>query len=77
MRKNTLAGLVVAAALSLFLTARKDTNTLHENGQLKGQVTELQKENGQVNEGERCALGRDSGHEIEALRNGTRKHRRR
>lgn len=48
MRKNTLAGLVVAAVLSLSLTACKDTKTLQENEQLKAQVAELQKENGQL-----------------------------
>src|SRR5487761_232289 len=41
MRKNTLAGLVVAAVLSLSLTACKDTKTLQENEQLKAQVAEL------------------------------------
>jgi len=36
----------VAVALSLSLTACKDTKTLQENEQLKTQVAELQKENG-------------------------------
>ena len=48
MRKNTLASLVVAVVLSLSLTACKDTKTLQENEQLKAQVAELQKENGQL-----------------------------
>ena len=48
MRKNTLAGLVLAVLLSLCLTACKDTKTLQENEQLKAQVAELQKENGQL-----------------------------
>lgn len=48
MRKNTLAGLAVAVVLSLSLTACKDTKTLQENEQLKAQVAELQKENGQL-----------------------------
>jgi len=48
MRKNTLAGLVLAVVLSLSLTACKDTKTLQENEQLKAQVAELQKENGQL-----------------------------
>jgi FtsZ-binding cell division protein ZapB len=48
MRKNTLAGLVIAVVLSLSLTACKDTKTLQENEQLKAQVAELQKENGQL-----------------------------
>ena len=47
-RKNTLAGLAVAVVLSLSLTACKDTKTLQENEQLKAQVAELQKENGQL-----------------------------
>ncbi|HVA93730.1 MAG TPA: hypothetical protein VNI36_02395 [Candidatus Dormibacteraeota bacterium] len=47
-RKNILAGLVVTVALSLFMTACKDTKTLQANEQLKAQVTELQKENGEL-----------------------------
>ena len=48
MRKNTLAGLVLAVVLSLSLTACKDSKTLQENEQLKAHVAELQKENGQL-----------------------------
>jgi peptidoglycan hydrolase CwlO-like protein len=47
-RRNTWAGLAVAVVLSLPLTACKDTKTLQEYEQLKAQVAELQKENGQV-----------------------------
>jgi FtsZ-binding cell division protein ZapB len=47
-RKNTLATLAAAVLLSLSLTACKDTKTLQENEQLKAQVTDLQKENGQL-----------------------------
>jgi peptidoglycan hydrolase CwlO-like protein len=47
-RRNTWAGLAVAVVLSLPLTACKDTKTLQEDEQLKAQVAELQKENGQV-----------------------------
>jgi peptidoglycan hydrolase CwlO-like protein len=47
-RKNTWAKLAVAIALSLPLTACKDAKTLQENEQLKAQVAELQKENGQL-----------------------------
>ena len=47
-RKNILVSLVVAVVLSLSLTACKDTKTLQENEQLKAQVAELQKENGQL-----------------------------
>jgi len=47
-RKSTLASLVVAVVLSLALTACKDTKTLQENEQLKAQVADLQKQNGQL-----------------------------
>jgi peptidoglycan hydrolase CwlO-like protein len=47
-RKNTWAKLAVAIALCLPLTACKDAKTLQENEQLKAQVAELQKENGQL-----------------------------
>ena len=58
--KNTLTGLAVAVVLSLCLTACKDTKTLQENEQLKSQVAELQKENGQLgNEIETVTAARD------------------
>ena len=61
MRKNTLAGLVIAVVLSLSLTACKDTKTLQENEQLKAKVAELQKENGQVgNDLETMTAARDA-----------------
>ena len=47
-RKNTWATLIAAVALSLPLTACKDTKTLQENEQLKAHVAELQKENGEM-----------------------------
>jgi regulator of replication initiation timing len=47
-RKSTLASLVVAMALSLSLSACKDTKTLQENEQLKAQVADLQKQNGEM-----------------------------
>ena len=47
-RKNAWAGLAVAIALSLSLTACKDTKTLQENEQLKSQVADLQKQNTQM-----------------------------
>ena len=47
-RKTTLASLVMAVMLSLVLTACKDTKTLQENEQLKAQVADLQKQNGQM-----------------------------
>jgi hypothetical protein len=60
-RKNTWAGLAVAIMLSLSLTACKDTKTLQENEQLKAQVAELQKENGQLgNNLETATAARDA-----------------
>jgi septal ring factor EnvC (AmiA/AmiB activator) len=47
-RKSTLASLVAAVALSLCLTACKDTKTLQENEQLKTQAADLQKQNGEL-----------------------------
>jgi peptidoglycan hydrolase CwlO-like protein len=60
-RKNTWAMLAMAGALSLPLTACKDTKTLQENEQLKAKVAELQKENGQVgNDLETMTAARDA-----------------
>ncbi len=60
-RKYTWAKLVVAVALSLPLTACKDTKTLQENEQLKTHVAELQKENGQLgNDLETMTAARDA-----------------
>jgi peptidoglycan hydrolase CwlO-like protein len=47
-RRNTWASIAVGVVLSLPLAACKDTKTLQENEQLKTQVAQLQKENGQV-----------------------------
>jgi peptidoglycan hydrolase CwlO-like protein len=47
-RKNTWGRFAVAVVLSLPLTACKDTKTLQANEQLKSQVAELQKEDGQL-----------------------------
>jgi FtsZ-binding cell division protein ZapB len=59
--KNTWAGLAAAVVLSLPLTACKDTKTLQENGQLKTQVAEVQKENEQLrNELETMTAARDA-----------------
>jgi peptidoglycan hydrolase CwlO-like protein len=46
-RRNTWASIAVGVVLSLPLAACKDTKTLQENEQLKTQVAQLQKENGQ------------------------------
>ncbi len=45
MRKNTIAGLVLALALGLSLSGCQDTKAQQENEQLKARVAELQKEN--------------------------------
>jgi hypothetical protein len=47
-RKSTFASVVMAIGLSLCLTACKDTKTLQENEQLKAQVADLQKQNGEL-----------------------------
>jgi peptidoglycan hydrolase CwlO-like protein len=47
-RKNTWGRFAVAIVLSLPLAACKDEKTLQENVQLKANVAELQKENGQL-----------------------------
>jgi FtsZ-binding cell division protein ZapB len=61
IRKNTWAIFAVAAALSLPLTACNDTKTLQENEQLKAQVAELQKANGQLgNDLETMTAARDA-----------------
>jgi peptidoglycan hydrolase CwlO-like protein len=60
-RKNTWAGVAVVLLLSLPLAACKDTKTLQENEQLKAQVAELQKENGQLgNDIETMTAARDT-----------------
>lgn len=46
--KKILASLVAAVALSLSMSACKDTKTLQENEQLKAQVADLQKQVGQL-----------------------------
>jgi cell division protein FtsB len=69
-RKSTLANLVVAVALSLGLTACKDTKTLQENEKLKAQVADLQKQNGEMgNNLETVTAARDAlAQENEALK---------
>jgi hypothetical protein len=60
-RRNAWAGLALAVALSLSLTACKDTKTLQENEQLKAQVADLQKQNGQMgNDLETVTAARDA-----------------
>ena len=60
-RKNTWAIFAMAVLLSVPLSACKDTKTLQENEQLKAQVAELQKENGQVgNDLETMTAARDA-----------------
>jgi len=61
MRKNGFLGFLAVIALSVSLTACKDAKTLQENEQLKIQVAELQKENGQLgNQIEALTAARDS-----------------
>lgn len=60
-RIRTWALLAVATALSFPLIGCKDTKTLQENEQLKAQVAQLQKENGQVgNDLETMTAARDA-----------------
>ena len=60
-RQNTWTIFAVAVMLILPLTACKDTKTLQENEQLKAQVAELQKENGQAgNDLETMTAARDA-----------------
>ena len=59
-RKHTWATLALASILALPFAACKDTKTLQENEQLKAQVAELQKENGQLgNDLETTTASRD------------------
>ena len=59
--KSIWAGLAMAVALSLSMTACKDTKTLQENDELKAKVAELQKENGQMgNDLETVTADRDA-----------------
>ena len=60
-RGNTWAIIAMAMGLSLPLAACKDEKTLQENQQLKAQVAQLQKENGQaVNDLESMTADRDA-----------------
>jgi outer membrane murein-binding lipoprotein Lpp len=48
IRTNVRLTLAAAVVLSLSLAACKDTKTLQENEQLKAQVADLQRQNGQL-----------------------------
>ena len=59
-RRNAWAIIAVGVVLSLSLAGCKDTKTLQENQELKGQLAQLQKENGQaVNDLEAMTADRD------------------
>jgi outer membrane murein-binding lipoprotein Lpp len=61
MRRNGWLTLAAAVAMSLSLAACKDTKTLQENEQLKAQVADLQRQNGQLgNNLETVTAARDS-----------------
>jgi FtsZ-binding cell division protein ZapB len=76
-RKHILASLVVAIVLSLSLTACQDTKTLQENAQLKTQVAELQRQNGQLgNDLQTVTAARDAlAKENEVLKARIRPHK--
>ena len=48
MRKNTIVGLALAVVLSLSLAACQDTKARQENEQLKAHLSELEKDNGDL-----------------------------
>ena len=48
LRKNTIAALVLAVSMSLSLTACQDTNARQENEQLKARLSQLEKDNGDL-----------------------------
>ncbi len=61
MRNHSVQGFLAVVVLSLSFTGCKDTKTLQENEQLKAQVAELQKENGQLgNNVETVTAARDA-----------------
>jgi regulator of replication initiation timing len=49
MRKNGIAGAVIALMLGFSIAGCQDTKTLQENQQLKTRVAELEKENADLN----------------------------
>jgi DNA repair exonuclease SbcCD ATPase subunit len=48
MRENTIAGLALAVVLGVSLAACQDTKTRQENEQLKARMSELEKDNGDL-----------------------------
>jgi regulator of replication initiation timing len=48
LRNNAIAGLVLAVTLGLTLTACEDTKARQENEQLKTQLSQLEKDNGDL-----------------------------
>ena len=48
LRRNTIANLMLAVGLGLSLTACQDTKARQENEQLKAQLSQLEKDNGDL-----------------------------
>jgi len=48
LRKNTIVALVLTIPMSLSLTACQDTNARQENEQLKARLSQLEKDNGDL-----------------------------
>lgn len=48
LQKNTITGLVLAVALTLSLTACEDTKARQENEKLKARLSQLEKDNGDL-----------------------------
>lgn len=48
LQRNIITGLVLAVALGLSLTGCQDTKARQENAQLKAQLSQLEKDNGDL-----------------------------
>jgi 6-phosphofructokinase len=80
MRKTGWLTLAAAVAMSLSLSACKDTKTLQENEQLKAQVADLQRQNGQLGNNletvtaARDALTKENSALMAEMKAGKKKH---